>query len=169
MEFSALCQKRKSCRSFEDIPVTDSELEAILKAAVAAPSACNMQSWFFYVLRSPEAREKLTGFCAEWVKSAPLVIVICTDGKQIIDRFGERAQELFIIQDTALASENIMLQAADLGLGSCFIGAFKDEGIREALAIPADRRPVGLIPIGHSTDYTPKRDRAPLFEKALIL
>ena len=62
-----------------------------------------------------------------------------------------------------------MLQAADLGLGSCFIGAFNEDGVRAALAIPADKRPVGLIPIGHSTDDTPKRDRAPIAEKIAIL
>lgn len=169
MDFAALCQKRKSCRSYADTPVTEEELNTILRAAVAAPSACNMQSWFFYALRSPESREKLTGLCADWVKNAPVVIVVCTNGSEIVGRFGDRARDLFILQDTALASENIMLQAADLGLGNCFIGAFNEDGVRAALAIPADKRPVGLIPIGHSTDDTPKRDRAPIAEKIAIL
>ena len=169
MDFTALCQKRKSCRSYTDTPVTEDELQTILRAAVAAPSACNMQSWYFYVLRSPESREKLTGLCAAWVKSAPVVIVVCTNGREIVGRFGDRARDLFILQDTALAGENIMLQAADLGLGSCFIGAFNEDGVREAFSIPADKRPVGLIPIGRSTDETPKRDRAPIAEKIAIL
>lgn len=169
MDFAALCQRRKSCRSYAATPVTDDELQAILRAAVAAPSACNMQSWYFYVLRSPEAREKLAGLCADWVKNAPVVIVICTNGSEIVGRFGDRARDLFILQDTALAGENIMLQAADLGLGSCFIGAFNEDGVRAALSIPMDKRPVGLIPIGHSTDNTPKRDRAPIAEKYAIL
>ena len=169
MDFAALCQRRKSCRSYAATPVTDDELQAILRAAVAAPSACNMQSWYFYVLRSPESREKLTGLCADWVKNAPVVIVICTNGSEIVGRFGDRARDLFILQDTALAGENIMLQAADLGLGSCFIGAFNEDGVRAALSIPMDKRPVGLIPIGHSTDNTPKRDRAPIADKYAIL
>lgn len=169
MDFATLCQKRKSCRSFSDTPVSEEELQTILRAAVAAPSACNMQSWYFYVLHSAESREKLTGLCAEWIKNAPAVIVVCTNGREIIDRFGDRARDLFILQDTALASENIMLQAADLGLGSCFIGAFNEDGVREVLSIPADKRPVGLIPIGHSTDETPKRARTPLEEKYAIL
>ena len=71
MDFAALCQKRKSCRSFSDTPVSEEELQTILRAAVAAPSACNMQSWYFYVLHSAESREKLTGLCAEWIKNAP--------------------------------------------------------------------------------------------------
>ena len=169
MDFAALCQKRKSCRSYAATPVTDDELQTIFRAAVAAPSACNMQSWYFYVLRSPESREKLMGLCADWVKNAPVVIVICTNGSEIVGRFGDRARDLFILQDTALAGENIMLQAADLGLGSCFIGAFNEDGVRAALSIPMDKRPVGLIPIGHSTDDTPKRQRVPLEEKIAIL
>ena len=95
--------------------------------------------------------------------------MICTNGSEIVGRFGDRARDLFILQDTALAGENIMLQAADLGLGSCFIGAFNEDGVRAALSIPMDKRPVGLIPIGHSTDNTPKRDRAPIAEKYAIL
>lgn len=169
MYFAELCKKRKSCRSYDDTPVTEEEVQTILRAAVAAPSACNMQSWYFYVLRSTESREKLSGLCAEWVKNAPIVLVVCTNGNEIINRFGDRARDLFVLQDTALASENIMLQAADIGLGSCFIGAFNEDGIREVLRIPPDKRPVGLIPIGHSTDDNPKRERKPLEEKYTIL
>lgn len=168
MEFSEVLLKRQSARAFTDKPVTKEQIERLLTAAIYAPSACNMQSWHFYAVINPDVREKFKEFCAPWVSTAPVIFVICTDGEAIISRFGDRAKT-FIIQDTALASENLLLCAADMGLNGCFIGAFNADKCRELLSIPEKHEIVALIPVGEPQSEIPRRERKPLSEVAEII
>ena len=161
MEFSELIYKRRSVRSFTERTLTREEIDKLLIAAIRAPSACNMQSWHFYAVTDSEIRAKFTEFCAPWVSTAPVIFVICTDEAQIVEKFGERAK-IFPIQDTSLAIENLLLAAADMGLGGCFIGAFDSEKCRTALEIPRKYGIVALVPIGEPTVESPLRERKSL-------
>ncbi|MCI8388185.1 MAG: nitroreductase family protein [Clostridiales bacterium] len=165
MEFNEVLFKRRSTRAFTDKPVSREQIEQMLTAAINAPSACNMQSWHFYVVTNAETKAKFTEFCAPWAATAPVIFVICTDGANITARFGERAKT-FIIQDTALAAENLLLSAADMGLNGCFMGAFDKEKCRELLNIPSKYDIVALIPVGEASSETPSRDRKPISEVA---
>lgn len=167
MNFEDLIKERRSVRRFNnDKLLTDEEITMILEAATSAPNACNYQSWHFYVVRG---REAISGFVptiypAEWFRSAAAVFVVCTDAGKLSERFGERGTDLFAIQDTACAVDHLMLMAAELGLGSCFVGAFDEGECRRYLDIPEGRRPVALVPVGHPRERTPKRARRPLGE-----
>lgn len=163
MDFNKLLFERRSIRAFTDRKLTSNEIEYILTAAVNAPSACNMQSWHFYCVTDSAAKEKLKGVCADWVGTAPVVFVICTDEEKIVSKFGEKAKK-FPLQDTALAMENMLLAAADIGLGGCIIGAYDDEGCRAALNIPEKYKPVALLPIGEPAAQVPPKPRKPLSE-----
>lgn len=163
MEFKDLLFERRSIRSYTDRKITDEELSYILTAAINAPSACNMQSWHFYAVTDPEARAKLKEFSDDWVSSAPVVFVICTDGDAMVERFGEKGRK-FIIQDTALAMENMLLAAADIGLGGCIIGRYDDDKCRKAFDIPEKYKPVALMPIGEPAAKAPARPRKPIGE-----
>ncbi len=161
MDFSELIYKRRSARSFTDRKLTREEIDKLLHAATRAPSACNMQSWHFYAVTDPAVRGKFTEFSAPWVATAPVIFVVCTDEAQIVGKFGERAK-IFPIQDTALAIENLLLAAADMGLNGCFIGAFHPKKCREVLAIPEKYGIVALVPVGEAASEIPLRDRYPL-------
>lgn len=168
MEFSEVLLKRRSTRAFTDKPVTREQVEKLLNAALRAPSACNMQSWHFYAVTDPATRAKFSEFCAPWAATAPVIFVICTDGEAILARFGERAKT-FILQDTALAAENLLLCAADMGLNGCFMGAFDADKCRALLNIPEKYGIVAVIPVGEPQAEVPLRERKPLDEVAEII
>lgn len=166
MKFDELMIKRRSVRVFTDEALTDSVIAKLLEAAVAAPNACNYQSYHIYVVRG---RELIKGFVpvvyrGEWFRSAAAVFVVCTDAAKLGERFGSRGTELFAVQDTACAVDHLMLMAAELGLGSCFVGAFDESECRKYLSIPESRRPVALVPVGHAAADVPKRARKPIGE-----
>ncbi len=161
MEFSELLYKRRSVRSFTDKELTQVEIDTLLTAATRAPSACNMQSWHFYAVTDKAVKAKFAEFCAPWAATAPVIFVICTDGEAITARFGERAK-LFTYQDTALAAENLLLAAADMGYNGCFMGAFDIDKCRKLLGIPEKMEIVALIPVGEAANEAPLRDRKPM-------
>ncbi len=132
----------------------------MLTAATRAPSACNLQSWHFYAVTDGTVRAKFVEFCAPWAATAPVIFVICTNDEEIVGRFGQRAK-IFPIQDTALAAENLLLAAADMGLNGCFMGAFDQDKCRALLGIPDKHEIVAIIPVGEAVSEAPLRDRKP--------
>ncbi len=158
MEFNELLYKRRSARAFTDKAVSTEEIREMITAATRAPSACNMQSWHFYAVTKEDVKRKFAEFCAPWAATAPVIFVICTDGDAITARFGERAKT-FILQDTALAAENLLLSAANMGYNGCFMGAFDEEKCRALLKIPNKYGIVALIPVGEASEEIPMRER----------
>ncbi len=165
MEIKSAIFERRSTRSFTNRIPTAEEVRYILEAAINAPSACNLQSWHFYCVTDPEVRKSFSEFAENWVSTAPVIFVICTDSRAIEARFGKSERtDKFVIQDTALAMENMLLAAVDLGLGGCIIGAYDQNKCREVLNIPAEHNPVALLPIGEPTAKIPPRVRKPMGE-----
>ena len=166
MEFSEVIAKRRSVRHFNTkLDVSDEDIRALLEAAVAAPTAGNIQPWRFVVVRSLEARERLAeALHQKWATAAPVVIVVCVDPRPCSARYGDRGERLYAIQDTAAAVENILLAAVDRGLASCWIGAFDADAVREALGISAPITPVAILPVGYSAESAGRPARRPLDE-----
>lgn len=163
MELQKALESRRSTRAFTERKLTRAETEELLRAATLAPSACNMQSWYFYVIADEAERAKLKGICADWIASAPVVFIVCTDGDGIVSRFGRHAEK-FPVQDTALAMENLLLKAADMGLGGCIIGAYKQEACAKAFNIPEKHKIVALLPVGEPAKDIPATSRKPVSE-----
>ena len=166
MDFSEVLARRRSVRHFKSqSPVSDEDVRALLLAGVSAPSAGNIQPWRFAVVRSAEARERLAGALGQrWATAAPVVIVVSVDPRPCAARYGARGEMLYSIQDTAAAASNILLAAVDRGLASCWIGAFDEVAVREALGLAAPITPVAILPIGYSAESSSKPARRPLEE-----
>jgi nitroreductase len=166
MEFSEVVAKRRSTRHFSTRrAVTHEDLRSLLESAVTAPTAGNIQPWRFVVLESEEARARLTAAIGQkWATAAPAIIVVCVDPRPCAARYGERGERLYAIQDTSAAVQTILLAAVDLGLASCWIGAFDDEAVREAIGMPRPITPVAVLPIGYSAEAAGKPSRRPLEE-----
>ncbi len=166
MEFSEVIKKRRSTRQFADAGVSREQIIALLEAAIAAPNACNMQSWHFYVITDPEmkARIKEAKAIADWALTAPVLFVVCTAPEAITARFGARAENVFVVQDTAAAIENLLLAAADMGLGGCFMGAFDIEKFKNVIGIKDGHRPVAVVPVGVPAMEMSARPRNPISE-----
>ncbi len=166
MEFSEVLAKRRSVRHFDSKKtVSDGDVRMLLQAAVVAPSAGNIQPWRFTVVRSARARETLAAAMHQrWAAAAPVIIVVSTDPRPCYARYSDRGESLYAIQDTAAAVENILLAAVDRGLASCWIGAFDEEGVRDALGIKSPIRPIAVLPIGYSAESAGRPARRPLEE-----
>lgn len=166
MEFTDVVKARRSVRHFNTrLAVTDEDVLALLEAAVLAPSAGNIQPWRFFVLRSAESRERLVRALSQrWVAAAPVVIVVAVDPRPCAARYGERGEYLYAIQDTAAAVENILLAAVDRGLASCWVGAFDDRAVAEAIGATPPVTPVAVLPIGYSAESGGRPARRPLDE-----
>lgn len=164
MEFSEVLKARRSTRQFTDDTVSREQIMKLLEAAIAAPNACNMQSWHFYVVTDKDIKKQINdeGALTPWATTAPVIFVVCSDATEIVKRFGERAEKLFAVQDTAAAIENLLLCAADMGLGGCFMGAFDPEKIRKILNIPPQHNPLAVVPVGKPAMILPPRPRNPL-------
>ncbi len=171
MEFRDLLTKRRSYRSFTGGTMTKSQLSYILEAATRAPNACNMQSWHFCAVCGTDAIASLYPrvYRGEWVKDAAVVIVVSTDREGVESRFGDRGRDLFALQDTACAMNNILLAAADMGFGGCFVGAFDEDAAREVLELSDRYRPVALAVIGTIENEVPLRERKSLDEVTKII
>ncbi len=164
MRFSQLITRRYSVRNYKSTPVESHKLEQVLEAARLAPSAVNFQPWHFILITQPENLTKIhLTYHREWFKTAPVIIIACADyslsWKRSID--GKDSAEI----DVAIAVDHITLQAADLGLGTCWVCNFDTQQCAEALKLPGHIEPVAMIPLGYPVDdEIPKKKRKLLEE-----
>ena len=159
-------RQRFSCREFLPDPVPREFIEAMLEAAVWAPNGGNLQPWRFVVVLSPAHRRALAhaAYGQSFVAAAPAVIVICAVPEESARHYGQRGRELYCLQDTAAATENLLLAATQLGLGSCWVGAFDERAVARGLDLPDGWRPVAMIPVGFPAEEAGRRSRRPLAE-----
>lgn len=148
MDFTTVLKTRRSIRAFADRPIPDDALLRILEAARLAPSACNFQPWRFIVVKDPAARSQLAQMAhsQSFVAQAPVVIVCC--GKRYQQRYNWMGDRAYLV-DLGIAIEHLVLAARNEGLGSCWIGAFQDQPIKQLLGIPADYDVVMMLPLGY--------------------
>lgn len=166
MELSEAIKNRRSIRTYKKQGLPEGTVEKLLDAARLAPSAGNVQPWEFVVVNSQKIKQDLckAAFNQKDLEEASIVIVVCADEKRAEQTYGSRGKNLYCIQDTAAAIQNILLTACSLGLGSCWIGAFKEEAIRRVVKAPKDVRPVALIPLGIPNEVPAARERRNISE-----
>jgi len=159
MELEEAIRNRRSVRRYLEKSVEDEKIEKILDAARWAPSAGNLQSVEYIVVKDKETRERLSGtsYGQAQPKEAPVNIVVCVNFPKI-SHYGRRGEELYSIQESGACIQNLMLTAHSLGLGTCWIGAFDEEKAKEILGIPDHVRPVGIITLGYP-DESPSSSR----------
>lgn len=161
MELKKAIAERRSIRRYAKKRIPEAALTEVLQAALWAPSAGNLQSRKFYVVRNATAKERVADVASQqFIASADVVVVVCTDSG-ITRRYGERGATLYCVQDAAAATQNLMLAAHAHGIGSCWVGAFDEEALAEALQMPAHLRPVAIIPLGYPAEApdAPRRVR----------
>jgi len=164
MDLSEAIRGRRSIRVFKKQNVPEEIVEKLIDAASWAPSAGNIQPWEFVIVRKPAVKKKLAQAALNqaYVEEAPVVIVVCADTERSSMGYGVRGKNLYCIQDTAAATQNILLTAYSLGLGACWIGAFNEDEAKKAVNAPEGIRPVAIIPVGYANEVPSQRDRRPL-------
>jgi len=152
-------RKRYSCRSYQDKSVGQDKLDCILEAARLAPSARNTQDWRFVVVtdKAIKSRVAATTNRPEVFEKAGVIIAACSNSDEIM-RCGQAIGPI----DVSIALEHISLQAADLGLGTCWIGSFDSGKVRQILEIPENVAIIELMTIGYPADSKPEQKREPI-------
>ncbi len=149
---------RSSIRAYTDEPVTDEQVEQLLRAAMAAPSAGNSQSWAFVVIRDRELLDAVPAVhpYAKMTPQAPLAILVCGD-------VSAEKHPGFWVQDCSAAVENLLLAAHIIGLGAVWTGIYPDEGrvegFRRLFSLPDHIMPLALIPVGFPKETKEVTDR----------
>ncbi len=162
MNFQQLVAARRSVRAYRPDPVPEPLLHEVLEAVRLAPSACNRQPFRVVVIRTRgREAELLRIYPKDWFVQAPLVLAVCAVAGEAWTRSrydGWSAAET----DATIATDHLLLAAADLGLGTCWIAAFDPAAAREVLGLPEGVVPVAFTPLGWPADTPGPKERRPL-------
>ena len=156
--------KRRSIRRYKTNPVRDQVLQRVLEAARLAPSGKNLQPWKFIVVKNQTLKDQLGEASNRqfFMATAPLIIVACGYPDSCYSRLGRYMKSWPV--DVAVALEHLILQAAEEGLGTCWIGAFEEEKVKEILGIPREVKVLALTPLGYPDEVPSARRRKSLEE-----
>ena len=159
MELKEVLLKRRSVRKFTDEPVSDEMINELLHAAMSGPSACNKRPWEFYVITNEQKLNELKSASRFTPYAAKLAIVVCGNLSHALPlKMAE-----YWIQDCSAATENILLRATDLGLGTVWCGIHPqkkaEERVQKILEIPNKQIPLNIIFIGHPAEEPEARDQ----------
>jgi nitroreductase len=140
--------KRKSIRKYHKTQIEDEKLNKILESARIAPSAANRQEWKFIVVKNQKIRDKLVGAAngQTFIGQAPITIVACSTESEKVMPCGQYAYTV----DLSIAVSFMVLEATELGLGTCWLGAYDEIAVKNILEIPEDIRVVAMLTMGYS-------------------
>lgn len=166
MDVIEAIKTRRSVRAFTKQPVSDKKIKELIEAAILAPSAGNLQPWEFIVVRDSEVKHGLSKAALNqtFIEEAPVVIVVCANPSRSAKRYSSRGINLYCLQDTAAATQNLLLAANSMGLATCWVGAFNEEKAKEVLQVPEGLRPIAIVPVGHAKEKPRVPSRRPLNE-----
>ena len=151
-------------RAYEKREVEEYKLKKILENAYRAPSAGNLQPQEFIIIKEEKLKKELAkaALNQDFIAEAPLVIVVCSDSRRNVWRYGKRGRDFYCIIDGAFSALLILLTCVNEGLGACFVGAFDDDEVSKILNLPKEVRPIGIIPIGYPAERAERLPKRPL-------
>ena len=151
--FMDLARQRFAVREYAQTPVEQAKLDSILEAGRLAPTAKNVQPQHIYVLQSPEAITKINELtrCAY---GAPVVFLVCYDADQVWSKDGHDTGDM----DCSIVGTHMMLEATELGLGTCWVKYFDPEEVATAFELPANHKPSFLMPCGYASENAKPSD-----------
>ena len=160
---------RKSVRSYTDQPVTDQQVETLLRAAMAAPTGMNIQPWRFVVVRDQAVKDALAGPRGGMIAQAPVVIVVCGETTMMRKPWGEPDADPVEVEnqlwqaDCAAATENLLLAAEAIGLGAVWTAGYpmadRAENLSRVLGLPANVLPLCAVPVGYPAGDDQPKDK----------
>jgi len=163
MEYTELIACRYSVRAYRPDPVEDVKLQQVLEAARLAPTAANRQPFRLVVMHTVGRQAEIERiYSRPWFVQAPLVIAVCAISSLAWVRESDRFNARLI--DAAIVADHLILAAANLGLGTCWIAAFNVDAARSVLRLPAEAEPVIFTPLGYPADRPGPKERKPLEE-----
>jgi len=159
-------KKRRSVRAYTREEVSEEDVERLIEAARWAPSAGNIQPWEFVIVTNAETKRRLSDAALHqtFIEEAPVVIIVCADVARSSWGYGSRGTNLYCLQDTAAATENMLLAAQALGLATCWVGAFHEDEVARVVNTPRNLRPVAIVPVGRPAEKPSARPKRSMRE-----
>jgi len=163
MDLLELIKTRRSVRKYINKPIPWDDISNITDAGRYAPSSGNLQNWKFIVVLDKEKRKAIADASLKqyWMETAPVHIVIISEPQKAERYYGTRGERLYSVQNCAAAAQNMILEAHNLGLSSCWVGAFDEEMVKRTLRIPAEARPQIILTIGYPAEQPDKPAKLP--------
>jgi len=157
MEFTDVINQRFSSRAYSNQEVEQEKIDLILEAGRIAPTACNRQPFKFVVIKTEGKVQELKEiFRAGFITEAPIILgIFAKPSETWVRGDGHNYYDV----DAAIAFDHMILAAADLGLGTCWIGSFNPTSIKEFIGLDKDYEPVAFSPLGYSADIKTDRGR----------
>ena len=160
MNFQDLVQSRRSVRRYSDRPIAKEYLLKCLEAARLAPSACNSQPWHFIVIDEPALKNRIadrifSGIYSmnKFAKEAPVLVAAVSEKSRFLASIGGQVRDTrYRLVDLGIACEHLILQAEDLGIGSCWIGWFDEKALKKEMKIPRNKKIDVMIALGFPAD-----------------
>ena len=144
--------ERRSVRTYKQEPIPDADLKQILEAGHQAPSAANRQPWHYVIVGDPVQKARVAQACNNQMWMADAAYIMVAVGRP-------QVSEKWFKVDVAIAFQTMVLAAASLGYGTCWIGAFDDQNVRTVCGIPDDMTVVACSPLGVPDVHPPARQR----------
>ena len=162
MKFIGSIKKRYSVRAYKSAPVEEYKLDAVLEAMRLAPTACNLQPFQFIVIHTKDRQEELRRiYRPSWFVQAPLIICVCSQpDKAWTRRDGKNYADI----DAAIAMDHLILSAAEMDLGTCWIADFNPAEARAIMELPEDVEPIAFTPLGYPADTAGSKKRKTITE-----
>lgn len=162
MEFNTVIQRRKSTRQFKNKTISWKEVLEAIDAAIQGPFAANHNHLKFLIIEDKQKIKKIAEHCEQdWIETAPTVILVCSDDTHLENIFSDRGR-IYSRQQSGAAIQTVCLKLTDLGISSCWVGAYQDSIIREILGVPGHIQIEAIIPAGYSADSEKKKEKRAL-------
>lgn len=160
MDVFEAIRNRRSIRKYKDTQIEDEKLEKMLETARIAPSAANRQEWKFILVKDDEKREKLVDAAhgQKFLRQAPVVIVACSTESERKMPCGQYAYTV----DLSIAVSFMILEATELGLGTCWLGAYNEDEVKKILNVPEIIRVPAMFTVGYADENPAQRPRKAL-------
>ena len=151
-----LMRRRASCRKYLEKSVEEDKIINCLEAARLAPSACNKQPWRFKIIDDSATLKEicrdalLPGIPMPWLQKAPVIVVLCAETNIVTHTLAPMLSKVkYHLVDVGIAGEHFVLAAEAQGLGTCWIGWFKEKKVRKIAGIPRNLQILSLISLGY--------------------
>jgi len=162
MNLDTIAKKRKSVRSFKKKKVSWKLVLDAIDVSLQGPFAGNHNGLNFLIIENKEVIKEVASFCDQsWISEAPLLVLVCSNDTHLENLYGERGR-VYSRQQAGAAIQTFLLKLTELGVGSCWVGAYSDELIKQRLKIPQHIQIEAIIPMGYSDDKEGKKTKKSL-------
>ena len=155
----SLIKKRRSVRRYSDQKVSRNLLKELIEGAIWAPTASNIQPWYFGIVDDEDVLERIIIFSPGLLGNPPGIIVLCSDRKRAQEKGGELGRDILCIMDISMAAQNIMLMATEKGLSTCCVKSFNQKAVNKLLGLPEQIKSELIISVGYAVKEPPRPSR----------